>query len=84
MFRATTGNMHADRVKTRLLFGGAQSSAYKRTEIHTRQAIQDIVYHTSTVESQQLLRPLSYAQRAPDGTAPVGKFTAPWQVSTGS
>ena len=23
------------------------------------------------------------AQRAPDGSAPVRKFTAPWQVSTG-
>ena len=48
---------------------------------------EDIVYHTSTVESQsqtyQLLRPLSHAQRAPDGTAPFGKFTSPWQVSTG-
>ena len=38
---ATTGSMHADRVKTLLLFG------------------------------------VSHAQRAPDGTAPSGKFTAP-------
>ena len=49
---ATTGSMHADRVKALLLFGGALSSAYKRTVIHTRQTMQDIVYYTSTVESQ--------------------------------
>ena len=33
---ATTGSMHADRVKTLLLFGGAPSSVHRKAVIHTR------------------------------------------------
>ena len=70
MVCATTGSLHADRVKTLLLFGGLPSSVqkdgdshkidYTRVEFETRSFFpsvraglpEDIVYHTSTVESQ--------------------------------
>ena len=87
--RQATGGTHYRESGFRKKEGWSEAPSrqhHQRRETHGSHTVRremGVELVSSTVESQQLLRPLSHAQRAPDGTAPVGKFTAPWQVSTG-